>query len=271
MRARCLAVSLLVATLLATPGRASADDVGIATIETLRARAAARGWTRSDVAGPVVHEVWCAAPPCAPEADRLELTVRDGSLVELHLVDHDVGEGFALEGSWQASGAFTFRFVRGEEVVNLTWELVYEPPGMSGGFSARDTAEVVALDPADGAHAFELWIRRELSRYLASSTSLLEAALHQRAALRAAVARGLATSAAIRVGSARECLAERATPRGTGFFDECTYRTASPEERRAALAALDARLGRERRLLRRHGRGWHRVLVDAFGPEAPTP
>jgi hypothetical protein len=220
------------------------------------------------VASPVVHEVWCAAPPCAPEADRLELTVRDGALVEMHLLDRSVGEGFALQGSWQASGAFTFRFVRGEEVVDLTWELVYEPPGMSVGFSARDTAEVVALDPADGAHAFELWIRRELSRYLASSTSLLETALHQRAALRAAVERGLATSAAIRVGSARECLVERATPRGTGFFDECTYRTASPEERRAALAALDARLGRERRLLRRHARRWHRVLVEMLGQVA---
>jgi hypothetical protein len=267
MRALCLAVPLL----FAAPSLASADDVGLATIETLRARAATRGWTRSDVASPVAHEVWCAAPPCATEVDRLELTVRDGALVELRVIDHGVGDGFVLDASWQASGAFTFRFARGEEVVDLTWELTYEPPGMSVGFSARDTAEVVALDPADGAHAFELWIRRELSRYLASSTSLRETALDQRTALRDAVARGLVTSAAIRVGSAGACLVERATDRGTGFFDECTYRTATPEERRAALATLDARLARERRLLSRHARRWHRVLVDALGSVAPTP
>jgi hypothetical protein len=266
MRALCLAVSLL----LAAPSLASADDVGIATIDTLRARAAARGWTRSDVANPVAHEVWCAAPPCAPDVDRVELTVRDGAFVEMQLLDHNVGDGFALQGSWQASGAFTFRFARGEEVVDLTWELTYEPPGMSVGFTARDMAEVVALDPSDGAHAFELWIRRELTRHLASSASLLETALAQRASLRAAVARSLETSATIRLGSTEECLVERSTPQGTGFFDQCTYRVATAEERRAVLATLDARLARERALLRRHARRWHRVLLSTLGAAPPA-
>ncbi len=101
--------------LLLAPGAASAQDVGIASIETLRARAAARGFLRVDVPGSRAYEAWCAAPPCDAGEDRFELYVRDSALVELHVVDHAVGEGFVLDGTWQASGAFGFRFTRGDE------------------------------------------------------------------------------------------------------------------------------------------------------------
>lgn len=243
---------------------AAADDVGLASLATFRERAAARGFVRSDLVGPPAREVWCAAPPCSETADRIELVVRDDRLLEVVVLDHDVGDGFTLSGSWQESGAFTFRFSRGDEVVDLGWELGYEPPGMSVGFSARDVDDIVALDPTDGAHAFELWIRRELSRYLASAVSLRDTALAARAALRASVVRGLATSGTIRVGTLAQCLEERATPQGTGFFDTCAFRHATAEESRAALATLDARLARERRLLRAHFRAWHRVLRAIF-------
>lgn len=252
------------------PAAASAQEVGIASIETLRARAAARGFVRADVSGPVPTETWCAAPPCTGDADRFELHVVNGALVELHVLDHAAGDGFTFAGSWQASGAFGFRFARGQdEHVDLTWELTYEPPGMSVGFTAREPSEVVALDPTDGAHAFTLWIRRELSRNLASAISLRDTALAQRRALRRAVARGLASAATIREGELRDCLVERDTPQGTGMFDTCTMRHATAEEQRAALATLDARLARERRLLERHFRTFHRVIHDTFAAAMP--
>ena len=255
---------------LLAPSVASAQEVGIASIETLRARAAARGFVRADVSGPVPRETWCAAPPCTETVDRFELHVVDGVLVELQVLDHAAGDGFTLDGTWQASGAFGFRFTRGEdEHLELTWELTYEPPGMSVGFSARETNDVLALDPADGARAFTLWIRRELSRHLSSAVSMRDTALAQRAALRRSVARGLGSSGTIREGTLAECLVERSTPHGTGMFDRCTFRRATEDEQRAALAVLDARLARERRLLERHFRTFHRALRETFAPPSP--
>jgi hypothetical protein len=195
--------------------------------------------------------------------------VRDSALVELHVVDHAVGEGFVLDGTWQASGAFGFRFTRGDELVDLAWELHHEPEGMSVGFTSHEMSEIVALDPNDGARAFELWVRRELTRHLSSPTSLREAALAARVSLRSTVARGLASSGTIREGSVGECLVERSTPSGTGWFDTCTMRMATPEEQRAALASLDARLARERGLILRHFATWHRVIRESFGAATP--
>ncbi|MFO0714744.1 MAG: hypothetical protein U0353_33195 [Sandaracinus sp.] len=254
------------------PSTALAQTVGIASVETLRARAAERGFTRAapaDVSGPRHLETWCASPPCDADEDRFELTLEGEALVALHVVDHAAGEGFALDGTWQASGAFGFRFRRGDEAIDLTWELSFEPPGLDVGFSARDLDAMTALDPSDGARAFTLWITAELSRHLASATSLREAGLASRATLRRAVARGLASSAVIREGSPQECLVERSTPQGTGVFDTCTMRRATPEEQRAALAILDARLARERRLLRRHFRAFHHALAATFAASGP--
>ncbi len=263
---------LLVVGLLVPTAVSAQDVVGIASLETLRARAAARGFVRTDVAGSRPVETWCSAPPCTGDVDRFELYVRDGALVELQVIDHAAGDGFALAGVWQASGAFTFRFTGPNgDVIDLTWELGYEPPGMSVGFTARDINEVVALDPSDGAHAYELWIRRELSLNLSSSVSLRDTALAQRAALRRAVARGIATSGVIREGTFSECMVERSTPQGTGWFDQCVMRPATPDEQRAALATLDARLALERRLLTRHFRAFHRALVATFASSAEAP
>lgn len=252
------------------PAVASAQDVSIASLETLRSRAQARGFVRADVTSPRPMETWCAAPPCTTVADRFELIVVNGALVEVHVLDHDAADGFTLDGTWQSSGAFGFRFTRGEEQIDLTWELTYEPPGMSVGFTARDVREVVALDPADGAHAFELWIQRELSLYLSSAVSLRDTALAQRVSLRRAVARGIASGGVIREGMLAECLVERSTSQGTGFFDQCVMRPATALEQRAALTTLDARLGRERRLLARHFRAFHRALRETFA-EPPRP
>ncbi|MBN8611075.1 MAG: hypothetical protein J0L92_10850 [Deltaproteobacteria bacterium] len=266
---RVLVLSACLAWSLA-PAVASAQDVSIASLETLRSRAQARGFVRADVTSPRPMETWCAVPPCTTAADRFELIVVNGALVEAHVLEHDAADGFTLDGTWQASGSFGFRFTRGEEQIDLTWELTYEPPGMSVGFTARDVQEVVALDPADGAHAFELWIHRELSRHLSSAVSLRDTALAQRVSLRRAVARGVASGGVIREGTLAECLVERSTAQGTGFFDQCAMRPATVLEQRAALTTLDARLARERRLLTRHFRAFHRALRETFA-ESPRP
>jgi hypothetical protein len=245
---------------------ASSAHAQIATATELRARAAARGWIASEArpyGTPV--ETWCAAPPCG-DADRYELALESGTLVSLRVVLHDAADGFSLDASWQASGAFGFRFVRGGDAVDLASELGYEPPGLDVGFSARDVDQTVALDPDDGAHAYVLWITRELGRYLSSAASLRVTALAQRTALRASVARGIATSATIRQGSFAECMQERAFPNGaTGFFEVCPMRMATAEEQRAVLRALDARLRTERTILRAHDRAFHRALTEAIG------
>lgn len=268
MRAIALLVGLFVWS--SASSAAVAQETRIASLETFRARAAARGFVRADVTSPRPMETWCAAPPCTEAADRLQLVVVSGALVEVHVLEHDAFDGFTLDAGWQASGAFGLRFTRGDELLDLTYELTYEPPGMSVGFTGRDVNEIVALDPTDGAHAFELWIRRELARYLDSAESLRDTALARRSDLRRAVARGIASGGVIREGTFATCFVERSTPHGTGFFDQCTMRTATPEEQRAALVALDAKLARERRLITRHFRALHRALREAFA-EPPRP
>ena len=257
----------------AAPGVVHAQDASIAGLDELRARAAARGWGRSELAspgGPV--EAWCASPPCSDSVDRYELSVVDGVLVMVRVILADAGDGFSLDGAWQSSGSFGFRFARGADAIDLTWQLTYEPPGLTVGFSAGRTDDVVSLDPDDGAHAFALWIARELSRRLVSATSLRDSELAARASLRANVARGIASAGTIREGTLADCWEERSTPQGTGIFDTCTMRMATPEEQRSVLATLDASLARQRALLRRHYRAFHRVLVETLATRpAPEP
>jgi hypothetical protein len=250
----------LLASLLLTAATAHAQPPHLASLSTLRARAAARGW-QSETVGPL--ERWCARPPCADQ-DRYDLSIPEGMLVLIQYLQHDAAGGYTLDATWQESGAFTFRFTEGEQSIDLTWELTYEPPGLSVGFSAQDTNAVVALDPTDGAHAFTLWITRELGRYLVSATSLRDTALAQRRALHAAVTRGLVASATVREGTFAECFEERSFPEGTGIFDVCPMRMATPEEQRIALAALNAKLSAERTILRAHYRSFHQAIVEAL-------
>ena len=237
----------------------------VASADELRARASARGFVRA----PGEPETWCARPPCAADADRLELRMVGGALVELRARLTGVADGFSLDATWQSSGAFAFRFARGDERVELTWELTYEHPMLAVAFSGRRLEEITALDPTDGTRAFTLWIRRELERHLTSPRSLLEVSLASRAALRAHTERALRTTGTIRDRPLAECLVERSTAQGTGFFDECTLRGATPEEQREVLAALDAQLSMERRVLRAHASAFHRAIRELLA--APDP
>jgi hypothetical protein len=261
---------LVVCLLVATSGVARAQDASIAGLDALRERAAARGWSRGEGSGPSgPFEAWCARPPCGDDADRYELHVVDGALVLVRLVLADAADGFSLDATWQTGGSFGFRFVHEADTLDLTWELDYEPPGLSVGFSARQLDDMVALDPDDGTHAFALWIARELSRYLSSATSLRDTALAARSSLRRSVAEGIARSGTIREGTFAECFEERSTPQGTGFFDVCPMRMATADEQRAVLTTLDARLARERAILRGHFRAFHRVLVETLAATPP--
>lgn len=254
------------ALLAVSPVPLRAQDRGLASLDELRARAGARGWERHGAGDAHASvETWCAHAPCEDQVDGFRFHIVDGALVELHLFLADAADGFSLDAGWQASGAFGFRFTHDDELIDLTYELAYEPPGLSVGFSARDIDEIVALDPADGTHAFSLWIARELARHLVSATSLRDTELAARRALRASVARGIATGGTIREGTfAEECFEERSTPQGTGIFDTCVMRMASADEQRAVLATLDARLRRERAILRGHSRAFHRVLEETL-------
>jgi hypothetical protein len=262
-----LASSMAVALLFgAAPAHAQ-----IASVEVLRARAAERGWSRSSAPrNGTTIETWCAQSPC-DEQDRYELTITGGALTQLRLVLHDAADGMMLDAQWQTGDTFSFSFGDDpERSVVLAWELGFEPPGLAVGFTARDLDEMVAMDPSDGTHAFALWMTRELARQFASATSLRDTALAQRAALRRAVVRGLAGAGTVRDGTFADCFEERADPSGaTGFFDRCPLRRATEAERDAAIATLDARLRRERALLRAHYRAFHRVLVEMLG--APPP
>ncbi len=242
----------------------------IASVDVLRARAAERGWSRASAPrNATTIETWCAQPPC-DEEDRYELTITDGVLTQLRLVLHDAADGLALDAQWQADDTFSFSFGDPEEGVVLAWEASFEPPGLAVGFTGRDLDEMVAMDPSDGTHAFALWITRELARQFESARSLRDTALAQRAALRRAVVRGLAGAGTVRDGTFADCFEERADPSGaTGMFDRCPLRRATPAERHEVLAALDARLARERALLRAHYRAFHRALVEMLG--APIP
>ena len=259
---------MLVAALLFAAAPAHAQ---IASVEVLRARAAERGWSRASAPlDGVMIETWCAHPPC-DEEDRYELTSTGGALTHLRLVLHDAADGMALDAQWQTGDTFSFSFGDDpEEAVVLGWELTFEPPGLAVAFTARDLDDVVAMDPSDGTHAFALWMTRELGRQFASARSLRDTALAQRAALGRAVVRGLAGADAVRDGTFADCFEERADPSGaTGFFDRCALRRATEAERDAAIATLDARLRRERAVLRAHYRAFHRVLVEMLG--APPP
>jgi hypothetical protein len=263
------AICLALAWLTWSAAPLSAQELPlVASADELRARASARGYVRAPaVAGE--PETWCASPPCAADADRLELHVVGGALVQVRARISDAADGFALDATWQSSGAFTFRFARGDEHIELTWELTYEHPRLAVAFSGRRLEEIIVLDPADGTHAFALWIRRELARHLAAPESLREVSLASRAALRAHTESALRTSGTIRDRPLAECLVERSTGAGTGMFDECPLRPATPEEQREVLAALDARLSMERRLLRAHARAFHRAIRELLA--APDP
>lgn len=253
----------LLALLLSWSSVASAQ---IADLDTLRARGAARGWAAHQArAYGRALEVWCEALPCT--GSRFELTTTAGALSMVRVVLEDrpeasspaVGDGFAMDATWQASGAFGFRFTRGEDVIDLAWELGFEHPDLDVHFTSGS---------AEGTETFEHWIAAELARYLGSSDSLRAAALASRDRLERNTERILATSPTVREGSFAECFVERDTPAGHGMFDVCAHRMASEPERARARAALRARLGRERALIDAHFAAFSAAIRATLAPRS---
>lgn len=246
--------ALVIVLLLSWSSLASAQ---VADLETLRVRGLARGW----VAHQTVEygrplEVWCEALPCTGSRFELSLT---GGLSMVRVVIEDAGHGFAMEATWQASGAFAFRFTRGEEAIDLSWDLGFEHPDVSVHFTSS---------AAGDGETFEHSIAAELARYLGSATSLRDAALASRTRLERNTERILASSATVREGSFAECFVERGTPEAHGIFDVCTHRMATDEERARVLAALSARLRAERALINAHFRAFFGAIRATLSPRS---
>jgi hypothetical protein len=247
--------ALVIALLLSWSLLASAQ---VADLDTLRVRASARGWAAHQMiqyARPL--EVWCEALPCT--GSRFELTVTAGELRMVRVVLEDAGDGFAMDATWEASGTFGFRFTRGEESIDLAWDLGFEHPELSVHFSSGS---------ASGDETFEHWIAAELTRYLGSARALRDAALASRARLERNTVRILTSTATVREGTFAECFVERGTPEAHGFFDVCTHRMATDEERARVLASLRARLQAERSLIEAHFDAFSAAIRATLAPRS---
>lgn len=239
---------------LASPVQAQLDA------DAIRRAAGERGLVV--VAG--TPERWCtpaavAAATCTSGSPgpRVELRLEGDGLSQIEIVEPGAVGSLGLAFVWQASGQFGARFSDGTDTIDLTPELGFEDPRLAVGFTSRRLADLE--------RGYEAWTSGLLARFLASPTSLRDAALEARAARRDNVAHALATTGTVRDRPARECYEERSTPEGHGWFDVCPLHRASDELAAAVLADLDARLDRERRRIRRDAAAMHALLLRVLG------
>ncbi|HEY8426911.1 MAG TPA: hypothetical protein VIL20_00990 [Sandaracinaceae bacterium] len=235
------------ALLLALAPAVAAAQPPPPSVEAVRARAIERG-LEAHSAGR--EERFCAGPPCPSAHERSDR--------ELVVIAPDLLFVRGRHAGWMVEIAigrtiptFHFRFVRGEDAVEIGWAHRFEVP---------DGA--LAVTGEDAGADLDAWLRAELAAYLRSPASFRERALRRSRELRA--------RARAAIGSLTVCDAPAdparfvCAPEADGsraLLDTCPRRPLGDAERAALLARLDReRAAHEARAVR-HAARWHAALV----------